>query len=178
VNFTLPNKKRKLSVTTISGTHIWLKLKASPEFVSNSEEVHQAAKPYVEMLPDLFAELLDQQAVLASIFSARIKYLEFVLESGMLEAVIQALTPTELGDETREQARQEHYIGIMRAINLGQQILEKVAPRMEGDKSLEDELMQSEVVGLDLEAYELYLAGQLTIGKIFEICPWVILDNA
>ncbi len=157
--------------------NVWSKVVTDPSYGQMSKRTQAATKPYINRLPEVLAPVKDDPFSYKSLINAKLLFLQFSLSSGMLDAHVKTLTKAELGFFTQQ--------GVIEVIKgTLTDLLDRYASTARDFEEMlkssgitERDMILSPALGLVPEAKALYLKGELTIGKLIEIQPILIVKN-
>lgn len=164
-------------MTTVSPEAIWEKAKSDSDFAAMPEAMQDVLKPFLEALPTVLADQLDNKATLANIMKAKVTFLRNALENGFIAKMLPAVPDEMLGVLSRDTWSRMISNSMQDLIELAEGILQHGQELLDEQGITEDQVMRSERAGLNPEALRLYLAGELTIAKILEVQPMIIAKN-
>lgn len=155
------------------------RVKESFKNQNQPESVFEAMIPFIEKLPNLLSNLLDEPVNIKNFMTAKVVFMRYCLDSGFCRAIAEA-TPDELLGAFDS-------MGLMGVL---EGMLSMLVNQLEGltvDKNIkelleyrgltEDSVILSPQLGLNFENQELYKNGELTIRKLLETQPMIIIEN-
>lgn len=163
-------------MASVTAQEVWNQINKDAEFRQQPAQVREAMRPYIEALPTVLANLLDKPATLSNTMQAKVDFLRYCVNNGYIKVVVTATPEEALGWYDREELV-EMFDGM-----IGQLI--DMAEELTGDAALlkglgvtEDQVMLGPNVGLNAKAQALYKSKKLTIGKLLQIQPMLIVKN-
>lgn len=160
-------------MTTVSPEVIWEKANQDSEFTDLPKPMQEALKPFIEALPTVLADQLDNRATLVGISKAKVTFLRYCLDNDLAGKIILKM----LGHYTKSSSSEMMEASMRQLLDSIDEIVQNAQAILEAQAVSEDEVMRSESVGLNPEALSLYLAGELTIAKLLEVQPMLIAKN-
>jgi len=161
----------------VSGEKVWQKLCEDEEFQKQLESVREVMRPFVEALPMLLGELLDTPVTLVSICQAKVKFLRYCLEHDFISKAYEATPEEALGFFTREIYASMLENTFNQLIDLMEEQIPQLPTLLQRMGLAEqDHLLDS--AGFREEARELYLLGELIVGRLLLVQPMIIVKNS
>ncbi len=164
-------------MTVVSG--IWELVREEPEFRAYGPSVQEAARPYVEEIGTVLADHLAKPVNLATIMSAKLAYLKYLSGTNYMKDVAAATPDEELSWLTREEMVSMFNDAMPELLQAMEEFTKpaywkKLLKQM---RVTEAQVMADEKIGLRGEAYSMYKQGKLTIGKLLELQPIVLVST-
>ncbi len=164
-------------MTVVSG--IWEQVREEPEFRAYGPSALEATRPYVEEIGTVLADHLDKTVTLATLMSAKHAYLKYLFGTNYIKDLAAAMSDEELGWLSREEMV-EMFNDTMPELLESMEELTKPAywkKQLKLAGVTEARVMADEKIGLRGEAYSLYKQGKLTMGKLLELQPIVLVST-
>lgn len=164
-------------MSRVTPEEVWKKMQEDAEFLQQPETVQEATRPYIEALPVILADLLDQPASLDNTMQAKVKFLRYCIENGYITAVVNAMPEEAFIFFSREDLPGMFEGMLSQLIDMLEELTGDVSALLKAQGVTEEEVMLGSNVGLNDEARLLYQSGSLTIGKLLVVQPMVIVKN-
>lgn len=164
----------------VSGDAVWKALSEDPLFLAEiPEELWPALKPYIEALPEILADLLDEPVTLMTLLKAKAAFVRYCLESDYACEMAAAIPEDQLFFVG---ISNEEVIARMDALTRGAlQFLETIVEDVPGFLQVFDVTEEQAILAfkpvLSPENLKKYRAGKLTIGDILLSQPMLIIKN-
>jgi len=165
-------------MTTVTSEAVWTKIGDDAEFLQQPEAVREATRPYVEALPNVLADSLDQPANLNNTMRAKFLFLRYCVDNGFIKAAVEAMPEEALGFLDREDMFPMLESALAGAIEMADELTGDISALLEENGVTEDEVMLSPKVGFNTETAAMYRAGELTIGELLVAQPMIIVKNS
>lgn len=166
-------------MTTITGSEVMEALLMDAQYRLQPEQAMEVLRPYVEVMPEVLADLLDEPATFDSLMSARWRYMNYLLENGYIAKAVDAMPQEQLDfiglDRDYLSLKMERLLRV--AMNGLSQVIGNVPELLSQQGVTEHQVMAGANVGLSPQMYRKYLSGTLTIGDILREQPGVIIKS-
>ena len=158
------------------GELIWLKINEDQEFQQQPQVLREAMRPYIEAMPTVLSDMLDQPVNLSTLVNAKLKFLRHSVDNGIIGVAINALPEEQksfFGDES--DMFQEMFNGIIDQLA---SMTGDLPGLLQEQEVTEEQVMLGPQLNLNPESRILYKTGQLTIEKLLLVNPMVIYKNS
>lgn len=162
----------------LTSSDVWAKVMEDPEIAQQPESVRDALRPYIEALPTVLADQLDQPADLANVMKAKIAFLRYCVDNGFIRAMVEAIPDEALGFMSRGSLPDMLQSQMSGLIDAAEELTGDVKSLLDAQGVTEKQVMLSDDIGLNEEARSLYEVGSLTIGELLQVQPMVIAKNS
>jgi len=158
----------------ISPAKIWNALQEDKVFSIQPEEVRMVFKPYAFEMIAALEGMLSLEANLINIYKAKLVLVEIWTGSGLIDEIVEAV-PLERRAYDTQKAKRVLRQSLDHAVLIGDIICENKDAFLKTYKLTEEAALK--IIGLSGPALEKYLKGKLTIGRLLELNPGVLINN-
>lgn len=141
---------------------VWEVINADPEFLESSKPIREAMRPYVEALPVILADQLQDKVTFDSLKKAKLVFLQYCMANGFVQAMVEAM-PHPL------RSRSNMPELIEKSMN---QVIEATANG--SSRAIQVQNLSSY---MNEKAMALYESGALTIGGLLMVHPMYMVAN-
>ena len=166
-------RKSASIVTPPTPEEVWRALLTDREFASQPDAMKQILRPFVGALPTVLADLLDQPATVKTILTAKIAYMRYGFDNGLIEASVGAAPEALRGIFEANDIKEM----LQDAMQMIEEIVKDIPGFLQQIGVTERDFLTNPKVGLSGEALSLYDKGQLTIGELLRLQPILIVKN-
>lgn len=165
----------------ITGEMIWKGLEEHGKTVYKLNEGQKEVlrKHIFDDIPKLFDDLIGQRITLDTYGKARIKFIQYSIESGLLRELAQNIPDDYFKKikKDRDFAIKILEAGASSVIIALEYSINEIKIFSEDQKETEKEFILGPELCLSVENITKYLQGKLTIGDVLATQPWVILES-
>lgn len=155
--------------TTISGKDVWdLVISTS---INRDSEISKVCQPFVELLPDILVDMLDTKVTFLSLMQAKLAYWRYCAENDLSGMLVEAAMPNLGIDMDLGPMKEKSQKTIEQLVDH----IENLSRRNMDPHSL-NSILNGTFIGLNNYVRALLALNQLTIAKLLELQPGVILD--
>lgn len=156
---------------------IWAGMMTEPDLAAEPEAIQEVMRSFVDHLPVLLADLLDKPANFQNIIKAKLRFLRYCSENDFIAKYADAMPDDALGFLSRDEFK-DMFTGLFAdLVEMMEPIAISAADFLKEQGIPEETLMLGDNVGLAGEARNLHMSGNLTIGKLLELQPAIIVRN-
>lgn len=164
-------------MSDVTAKNVWTAINEDPEFLEQPEAMREATQPFVEALPVILADLLDEPATLSNIMKAKLIFLRHCLANEFIAKAVAAMPDESLSFIEREDMIPLMDSALRKAVNLIELMTSDMPAFLKANEITEPEVMMGSNLGLRHDALGFYESGKLTIGKLLATQPMVIVKN-
>lgn len=165
-------------MTNATVSTIWDEVNKDHEFLKLPEPVREAMRPFVEALPTVLSDFWEKPATLDDVLAAKMAYTKYLLDNGFIKATADATPQEFLGGYSVAELFEMGEGFIREAYEAMEEMMKDLSAYLESLGVTRDLVMLGPNVGLNPEARRLYEANELTVGKLVELQPMVMVKSS
>ncbi len=156
---------------------VWQAQLRDPDFADMPPAMLEVLRPFVEALPVVLADKLDEQCTFSTVMDAKVVFLRYCIENNFARKAADATPEEMLGMFDAADMYQMLLSQLEEVLETLTEVVGNVGEFLEARGVTEEEVMLSEQAGLNKEARELYQSGQLTMGQVLMTQPSLVTKN-
>jgi len=161
----------------LTGQQIWDALNKDPEFLKKPENEREVSRPFIEAIPSFAQDQLDLPFNLQNLLNIKISFLKYCSEKGFINDVIDTWPEEKFFWFSKDYFKNSLNALFENMLSAYVVMANNIPKCLKKLGVNEEEFLNSEDVGLNEETRNLYVTNELTIGKLLELQPMVIIQN-
>ena len=161
----------------VDSQKVWEAFERDPASVSYPGPLREAVKPTVLKLPEILSEQLETPVTFESLMGAKVVFIKYCLDNGVIKELVEVIPNDLLGSFSRSGILDSMLENLSASLDTFTDIAKDVPKFLEDNGISEQDVLFSPDFGLGEEVKKEYLEGHLTIGRLIEIQPMVIVKN-
>src|SRR3989338_3038296 len=160
-------------MTTLTAKLIWTKLNEDTRFLGKPVSIREAVRHFFEAMPVVIADFLDRPVTVTNILEAKIVFLRYTIDNGICGATLSGFSDAFLRGLDKDFLLEIMRVQMDETLSKAEILLADLPTIIDQSGLSDQEILLNPDSGLNDEARRLYQSGELTVGGLLTVQPYI-----